>query len=366
MPSTMHDSTSDALITPVCSLLYCRPGFEKETASEIMQLTQKHDINGYIKARADSGYVGFYPSDGQNLRLLNQAIDFSKLMFARQCVQVCQIIQDLPQQNRVAPLLKAIQPLQLTFCDVLLETPDTNEGKQLSSFCKKFATPLNRELQKAALIDQHSVWRMHLFFLDSSHVYIGLSQINNSSPYPMGILRLRMPGSAPSRSTLKLEEAIKTMLSEAEQARYLANGMTAVDLGACPGGWTWQLVKRDIRVNAVDNGPMDSQLMATGMVNEIKADGFKYRPDRAVDWLVCDMVERPMHITRLICRWLIEGDCKYALFNLKLPMKKRYDMVMECKQFIQDALDEQQLRYRLRIKHLYHDREEVTCLLLLL
>jgi 23S rRNA (cytidine2498-2'-O)-methyltransferase len=362
----MHDSTRDASITPVCSLLYCRPGFEKETASEIMQLMQKRGINGYIKARADSGYAGFYPTDGQSLQALNQAIDFSKLIFARQCVQVCQIIQDLPQQNRVTPLLLAIQSLQLTFCDVWLETPDTNDGKQLSSFCKKFATPLNRELEKAGLIDPHSAWRLHLFFLDSSHVYIGLTHIDNSSPNPMGILRLRMPCSAPSRSTLKLEEAIKTLLSEAEQARYLANGMTAVDLGACPGGWTWQLVKRDIRVNAVDNGPMDSKLMASGMVEEIKADGFKYRPDKPVDWLVCDMVERPMHITRLICRWLIEGDCKYALFNLKLPMKKRYDMVMECKQFIQDALDEQQLHYRLRIKHLYHDREEVTCLLMLL
>lgn len=361
----MKDASRDDLITPVCSLLYCRPGFEKEAASEIMQLTQQHGINGYIKARADSGYVGFYPTDGQSLQALNQAIVFNKLIFARQCLQVSQIIQNLPQQNRVAPLLQAIQSLQLTFCAVLLETPDTNDGKQLSSFCKKFATPLNRQLEKAKLIDPHSEWRLHLFFLDSSHVYIGLSHIHNSAPWHMGILRLRMPASAPSRSTLKLEEAIKTLLSEAEQARYLANGMTAVDLGACPGGWTWQLVKRDIRVNAVDNGPMDSKLMATGMVNEIKADGFKYRPDKPVDWLVCDMVERPMHITRLICRWLLEGDCKYALFNLKLPMKKRYDMVMECKQFIHDALDEQQLRYRLRIKQLYHDREEVTCLLML-
>ena len=26
----------------------------------------------------------------------------------------------------------------------------------------------------------------------------------------------------------------------------LANGMWAVDLGACPGGWTYQLVKRNM------------------------------------------------------------------------------------------------------------------------
>ena len=36
----------------------------------------------------------------------------------------------------------------------------------------------------------------------------------------------------------------------------LANRMWAVDLGACPGGWTYQLVKRNMWVYSVDNGPM--------------------------------------------------------------------------------------------------------------
>ncbi len=36
----------------------------------------------------------------------------------------------------------------------------------------------------------------------------------------------------------------------------LAGGMYAVDLGACPGGWTYQLVKRNILGLLVDNGPM--------------------------------------------------------------------------------------------------------------
>jgi len=295
---------------------------------------------------------------------MNQAISFSKLIFARQQVFVTAIIENLPQQDRIAPLLESIKQSGLQFREVYLETPDTNDGKEMSGFCKKFSTPLTLALEKNQLIQNKSQWRLHLFFLNSCHVYIGVSDCNNSSPEHMGILRLRMPKSAPSRSTLKLEEAFKSMLTETEQKTYLANGMTAVDLGACPGGWTWQLVQRDIRVNAIDNGPMDKKLMATGMVEEIKADGFKYLPDKPVDWLVCDMVERPMHITRMICRWMTQGHCKHAAFNLKLPMKKRYDMVMECKETIQDALDEMGIHYKLSIKHLYHDREEVTCLIL--
>ena len=351
-------------MNPTCCLLYCRPGFEKEAASEIMNLTQQQSIQGYIKAKQDSGYVGFYPTSPVSLEEFNQSIHFSEIMFARQCVFVNEIITTLPDTDRITPLLVSIKSMDLNFYDVFLETPDTNEGKELSGFCKKFSTPLTLALEKNHLIDKKSPWRLHLFMLSSSSVYIGVSHAKNSSVYNMGIIRLRMPKSAPSRSTLKLEEAIKTMLTEKEQTQYLKNGMTAVDLGACPGGWTWQLVNRSIRVNAIDNGSMDKTLMETGLVKEIKADGFKYLPDTPVDWLVCDMVERPMHITRLISRWFTGGHCQYAIFNLKLPMKKRYDMVMECRQYIEAEFAPFDHPYRLSIKHLYHDREEVTCLIL--
>ena len=34
------------------------------------------------------------------------------------------------------------------------------------------------------------------------------------------------------------------------------------------------------------------QVMATEMVQHLKADGFTWRPQRPVDWMVCDMVEQ--------------------------------------------------------------------------
>ncbi len=350
---------------PVCCLLYCRPGFEKESSSEIMQLAQTQNIQGYIKAKPDSGFVEFYPVSPVDLATFNQSVRYADMIFARQCVFVSEFINTLPADDRITPLIASIQTIEQSFNSVVLETPDTNDGKQLSGFCKKFSTPLTIKLERSNLIHKKSEWRLHLFFLNSSSVYIGVSHIKNSSPDTMGIKRLRFPKSAPSRSTLKLEEAFKTMLSEKQQQRFLQNGMSAVDLGACPGGWTWQLVTRGIRVNAIDNGAMDKALMDTGMVKEIKADGFKYLPEKPVDWLVCDMVERPMHIARLMSRWLVDGHCKYAAFNLKLPMKKRYDMVMECKAFIASELDSINAKHIIKIKHLYHDREEVTCLILL-
>jgi 23S rRNA (cytidine2498-2'-O)-methyltransferase len=352
-------------MNPICCLLYCRPGFEKESASEIMQLAQAKNIQGYIKARPDNGYIGFYPTSLVNLSHFNQSIKYADMIFSRQLVFISEFINTLPINDRITPLLASIQAQQLTFNQVVLETPDTNEGKQLSGFCKKFSTPLTIALEKEHLIQKQSEWQLHLFFLSSSTVYIGVSHIENSSPEIMGIKRLRFPKSAPSRSTLKLEEAFKTMLSEKEQVNHLKKGMSAVDLGACPGGWTWQLVNRGIRVNAIDNGAMDKALMDSGLVKEIKADGFKYLPEVPVDWLVCDMVERPLLITRLMSSWLTNGHCKYVAFNLKLPMKKRYDMVMECKSFIEAELAPLYSSYKISIKHLYHDREEVTCIILL-
>lgn len=101
--------------------------------------------------------------------------------------------------------------------------------------------------------------------------------------------------------------------------------------------------------------------MKSGQVEHIKADGFHFRPPYRVNWLVCDMVEKPMRVAELMAGWLAEGDCERAIFNLKLPMKKRYQALLECQRIIDDILGSKP--YQLSAKQLYHDREEVTCYL---
>ena len=63
-------------------------------------------------------------------------------------------------------------------------------------------------------------------------------------------------------------------------------------------------------------------------------------PKRPVDWLVCDIVWQPATIASLVARWIGDGRARHAIFNLKLPMKKRYDEVRRCEALIRDALDE--------------------------
>jgi 23S rRNA (cytidine2498-2'-O)-methyltransferase len=173
----------------------------------------------------------------------------------------------------------------------------------------------------------------------------------------MGIPRLKLHADAPSRSALKLEEALLTLLDEDERARLLQRGMHAADLGAAPGGWTWVLARHGLRVTAIDNGPLRAHVLDTGLVEHERADGFRWQPPRPLDWMVCDMVEQPRRVAARMAEWFREGWCRQAVFNLKLPMKKRWDETVLCL----DLFREQARRpLELRARQLYHDREEIT------
>ncbi|MEO8509261.1 MAG: 23S rRNA (cytidine(2498)-2'-O)-methyltransferase RlmM, partial [Betaproteobacteria bacterium] len=203
--------------------------------------------------------------------------------------------------------------------------------------------------------------RLHVVLRDGTAAFVGTS-VASERDWPLGIARLRMPGGAPSRSTLKLAEALQTFLGEQEET-LLRPGLRAVDLGAAPGGWTWQLAQRGLRVTAIDNGPLKGAVARDPLVTHLREDGLRWRPRRPVDWLVCDIVEQPIRIAELVASWLAEGLARRAIFNLKLPMKKRYDEVRRCAQRIGEVLDRAGVRHSLRIRQLYHDREEVTAYL---
>lgn len=56
--------------------------------------------------------------------------------------------------------------------------------------------------------------------------------------------------------------------------------------------------------------------------------------------MVCDMVEKPAKVAALMASWLVNGWCRETIFNLKLPMKKRYEEVSQNLAYIQQQLDE--------------------------
>jgi len=160
--------------------------------------------------------------------------------------------------------------------------------------------------------------------------------------------------SAPSRSYLKVEEAYSLLGTEP------GPGETVVDLGAAPGGWSYSAARRGARVIAVDNGPLKGGALGHPQIEHLRQDAFGFHPapGAAFDWLFCDLVEEPHHVMRdLVEPWLGRGWCRRFIINLKFgrtdPVALLRELRAETSPFVRHAAS-------FRIRHLYHDRAELT------
>ncbi len=352
---------------PDTLVLYCRAGFESECATELTERAAQAGFYGYPKFERNSGYACFHLAAPGSALALVQAIEFRSLIFTRQWIASFPCLEELPTKDRLTPIGRLVA--ELPQCsELLVEAADTTEGRELQGFCRKFGSALASYLRQQGMLlprKQRADWRLHLFVLSGQRMWLGVSPVRNGSPWPMGIERLKFPADAPSRSTLKLEEAWHWFVPRSQWDSRLAGGMRAVDLGAAPGGWTWQLVKRGMFVTAVDNGPMSPQLMDSGQVEHRREDAFVFQPGKPVDWMVCDVVEKPARTAAMVIDWALNGWAREMIFNLKLPMKQRYREAEQCLRRIVAALEEAGVGFRLEARQLYHDREEITCWLML-
>lgn len=392
-------------------LAYCRAGFEREAHAELLILGCAKDADlateffpkvavdktakaavGVKSVKADSVKkpVNKASSDSFKTAVVAASTDVgigfalaslvktgsglaaiphvSDCVFARQLVPCASAPIALPARDRLSVLHVAVNEFCAangfsSFSELRIEHPDTNDGRTQSGFARNFHPIFTQALVDAAQLDfrPNSVNKpvLHVFLIDANRALIGASQPGRSSVWHNGVPRLRMPSDAPSRSTLKLAEAVFTFLGD-DAERIMAADMNAVDLGAAPGGWTWHLIHRGLKVTAIDNGPLKGDLVDNAMVRHLREDGFRYRPKFEVDWLVCDMVEQPIRIANLVAQWLVRGDARHAIFNLKMPMKKRGEALQQCADAIHEQMQDADIRYQLRFKHLYHDREEIT------
>lgn len=336
---------------------FCRQGFEPELAAELTERAAMAGIAGYARAQRNDGYVLFASDEAD---ALDRALPSRDLVFARQKLRVLAELRGLDPRDRISPMLAALEGLR--FGDLWVEHPDSDSAKPLAGLARSFGNALRPALRKAGVLtaqDDARLPRLHVVFVQGDHAFLARSQPRDASPWPLGIPRLKLLPDAPSRSALKLEEALLVLLDADERARLLKPGMTAADLGAAPGGWTWVLTRQHLRVTSVDNGPLRQHVLDTGLVEHLRADGFHWKPAQPLDWMVCDMVEQPRRVAERMATWFREGWCRHAIFNLKLPMKKRWDETRLCL----DLFAEQASRsLTVRARQLYHDREEITVL----
>jgi 23S rRNA (cytidine2498-2'-O)-methyltransferase len=296
---------------------------------------------------------------GSAAMTLSQALPWRELIFARQKLTLLAQLRDIDPHDRIAPILECLHGVP-AFGELWVEHPDSDEGKPLAGLARSFGNALRPALRTAGLLSAREDprrARLHVFLLEGNHLLLAAGDPQDSAPWPLGIPRLRMHAEAPSRSALKLEEALLVLLDGDERARLLQPGMRAADLGAAPGGWSWVLARQGLQVTAIDNGPLRQHLLDSGRVEHLRAEGFGWQPPRALDWMVCDMVEQPRRVAERMATWLREGWCRHAIFNLKLPMKKRWQ---ETQVALQAFVEQSQQPLTLRARQLYHDREEIT------
>ena len=95
-------------------------------------------------------------------------------------------------------------------------------------------------------------------------------------------------------------------------------------------------------------------------MRHLAADAFSFRPAQPVDWLVCDIVDKPARVAELIERWFRNGWCRQAIFNLKLPMQQRHRDAAQILARIGAELATVGGGVACSARQLYHDREEIT------
>lgn len=146
------------------------------------------------------------------------------------------------------------------------------------------------------------------------------------SPFPLGEIEPASDKTAPSRAFAKLIEA------ECRLGRKIAAGETCVDLGACPGSWTYVAVKRGATVIAVDRSPLRADLWCEPRVTFHSGDAFSFIPDRRVDWLLCDVIAAPERSMKLLLDWAVERRMRHFVVTIKFRGDAAYPQLDFLKQ----------------------------------
>jgi len=228
-------------------------------------------------------------------------------------------------------------------------------GRRATGVEKAFAELLRKKLSRIAKLAVPELPRgagaargLFVFFTDFGRVFAA------REAWLGGQRRMADDDAAPSRSYLKVEEAYIVLGREPQP------GKTVVDLGAAPGGWSYSAARRGAAVIAIDNGPLKGGAFGHPLIAHRLEDAFKFQPaaGEVFDWLFCDLVEEPHHVMQNIAGpWLANGWCRHFVINLKFGHVDSLALLREVRAagspFAAHAAN-------LRIRHLYHDREEFT------
>jgi 23S rRNA (cytidine2498-2'-O)-methyltransferase len=324
-------------------LSLCQHGYEALLERELAGA-------GLVVAAKGSGWVRAGEGDPESLAFPSLSLLAEREFSGESVNALAQQLADFFLESLRGERIEAAWP-----CVFAMVPEVVGLGRRASGVEKAFLELLKKKLSRIAKLAQPDAPRtsgkvrgLFVFFADFGRVYA------SRDAWLGGQRRMADDDAAPSRSYLKVEEAY-IVLGREPQA-----GETVVDLGAAPGGWSYSAAKRGARVIAVDNGPLKGGAFGNPLIEHRLEDAFKFAPPdgQGYDWLFCDLVEEPHHVMRnLVTPWLEARWCRRFVINLKFGHVDALALLREIRQadspFTRHAAG-------VRIRHLYHDREEFT------
>jgi 23S rRNA (cytidine2498-2'-O)-methyltransferase len=208
-----------------------------------------------------------------------------------------------------------------------IEYADTNEGKSISTLARALDARLAGALRERGLVaDDAQSAGARVSSSTARPRYAGSSDAATGARWPLGIRDC--DSRATRRRARRSSSPRRSWCSSAIRERDLMHeGQSAVDLGAAPGGWTWQLVTRGLHVTAVDNGalaPSSPRIPMSSTCARRSSRGVL--AVRSTGSCATWSRSRP-RTAALVAEWIATGAAASAIFNLKLPMKARHDEV---------------------------------------
>ena len=219
-----------------------------------------------------------------------------------------------------------LNPLEQVRRSVLIEE---QLGRKIKPKPLKFLEPLTKTHGEFSLLEQNLM----------------IASPETTSRVPFGDAVFEQTKEAPSRAYLKLWE-IFTLEGFAP-----SKGQKCMDLGACPGGWTWVLANLGAHVTSVDKADLDPAVLAMPHVHQLKKDAFKLKPTDIgkLDWLFSDVICEPRRLLELVHEWLESGLCENFVCTIKFKGKTDFEVL---KDFLKIEGS--------HARHLFANKHEVT------
>jgi 23S rRNA (cytidine2498-2'-O)-methyltransferase len=169
---------------------------------------------------------------------------------------------------------------------------------------------------------------------------------STNSLYPLGAVQfIEDKINPPSRAYLKLWEPFTI--------RGLApnRGENCLDMGACPGGWTWVLAELGCLVTSVDKAPLEPRILEYPNVKFHEGSAFALDPKdfTQIDWFYSDIICYPDRLYTLVKKWMDSGKVKNFLCTIKFQGETDYS-----------AIDKFMSLPNAEIFHSYHNKHELT------